>query len=432
MLNREVSDALEQIGRGREVNMEVLLETLQKALTSASKKLLGNQHEIKVFQDENTGTIKAFYPKTVVSDVKNSDYEVSLEEAKKLGYEGKTGGTVDLPVPIEKFGRIAAQIAKQVISKKVRDIERDALFSEFEEKIDTLLNGIVLRKENKNIFVDLGDTEGVIPMKEQVFRESWQIGDKIKVYVTEVKKTSKGTQVVLSRIHPNFIRKLFETEIPEIGEGKVQIKSLARDPGYRLKIAVYSEDRNIDSVGACVGVKGGRIQPVVKELKGEKVDVIEWNADIKNFAKNALKPTRITSVSVDEAGQVVTVVVPDDQLAIAIGKNGQSTKLAGKLIGCKIDVIGETDFAKAGAGNVKIIEDKAQETKDDPFALLGLNKKTITKLKDNGFNTREDFKNATLDSLLKINGLTAKTAEKILEKVKAFKGQENETKNEQI
>ena len=425
MKNKEVSDALEQIGRGREVNMEVLIETLQKALTSASKKLLGNQHEIKVFQDENTGTIKAFYPKTVVSDVKNSDYEVSLVEAKERGYEGEAGGTVDIPVPIEKFGRIAAQIAKQVISKKVRDIERDALFNEFEEKLDTLLNGIVLRKENKNIYVDLGDTEGVIPMKEQVFRESWQIGDKIKVYVTEVKKTSKGTQVVLSRIHPNFIRKLFETEIPEVEEGKVQIKSLARDPGYRLKIAVYSEDRNIDSVGACVGVKGGRIQPVVKELKGEKVDVIEWSADIKSFAKNALKPTRITSVSADEASQVVTVVVPDDQLAIAIGKNGQSTKLASKLIGWKIDVIGETDFAKAGAENVKIIEDKAKEVSEDPFSLLGLNKKTINKLKENGFNSKEDFRKATLESLLKINGLTAKTAEKILAQAKVFDGQEN-------
>ena len=238
--------------------------------------------------------------------------------------------------------------------------------------------------------------------------------------------------MVLSRIHSSFIKKLFETEIPEIGEGKVQIKSLARDPGYRLKIAVYSEDRNIDSVGACVGVKGGRIQPVVKELKGEKVDVIEWSADIKSFAKNALKPTRITSVAADEKRQVVTVVVPDDQLAIAIGKNGQSTKLASKLIGWKIDIIGETDFAKEGEKNVNIIAESAKEVKEDPFALLGLNKKTISKLKENGFNTKEDFKNATLDSLLKINGFTAKTAEKILEQVKVFTGQENEIKNEQI
>src|SRR3989339_594436 len=367
MMNRDISDALEQIGRGREVNMEVLKETLSKALTSASRKILNNQYDIKVDTDEVTGAFKVSYHKTVVDKVANPDYEVSLKDARSQGYEGEVGGLMDFPVPLDRFGRIAAQITKQVISKKVRDIERDAIFSEFEEKLNTILNGIVLRKENKNILVDLGDTEGIVPIKEQVFRENWQIGDKIKAYVSEVRKTSKGPQVVLSRIHPNFIKKLFEMEIPEIGEGKVEIKAIARDPGYRIKIAVFSEDRNIDSVGACVGIKGGRIQPVVKELKGEKIDVRS-----------------------------------------------------------------ETSFAASGAENVKIIEDKRKEEEQDPFEFMGLNKKVMDKLKTNGFSTKDDFKNATIESLLKINGLTAKTAEKIMEHVKTLKVQENTKTNEQI
>jgi N utilization substance protein A len=424
MMNREVSDALEQIGRGREVNMEVLKETLSKALTSASRKILNNQYDIKVDVDESTGAFKVSYHKTVVDKVADSNYEISLKDAKSQGYKGEAGGLMDFPVPLDKFGRIAAQITKQVISKKVRDIERDAIFSEFEEKLDTILNGIVLRKENKNILVDLGDTEGIVPIKEQVFRENWQVGDKIKAYVSEVRKTSKGPQVVLSRIHPSFIKKLFEMEIPEIGEGKVEVKAIARDPGFRIKIAVYSEDRNIDSVGACVGIKGGRIQPVVKELKGEKIDVVEWSSDIKNFTKNALRPAKITNIAADEASRSIVVTVPDDQLAIAIGKNGQSAKLAAKLVGWKIDVRSESDFAASGAENIKIIEDKRKEEEQDPFELMGLSKKNMDKLKANGFNTKDDFKNTTKESLLKINGLTVKTAEKIMEHVKALKEQE--------
>ena len=431
-MNREVSDALEQIGRGREVNMEVLKETLSKALTSASRKILNNQYEIKVDMDESTGSFKVSYHKTVVEKVADPIYEISMKDAMAQGYEGEIGGHLIIPVPLEKFGRIAAQITKQVISKKVRDIERDAIFSEFEERLNTILNGIVLRKENKNILVDLGDTEGVVPIKEQVFRENWQIGDKIKAYVSEVRKTSKGPQVVLSRIHPNFIKKLFEMEIPEIGEGKVEIKSIARDPGFRIKIAVYSEDRNIDSVGACVGIKGGRIQPVVKELKGEKIDVVEWNADIKTFIKNALRPAKITNIAVDEATQAAIVTVPDDQLAIAIGKNGQSAKLAAKLVGWKIDVKSETDFAASGAANVQIIADKRKEEEQDPFDGMGLSKKIMEKLKTNGFKTKDDFKNTTTELLLKINGLTAKTAEKIMEHVKTLKAQETVKTDEQI
>ncbi|OGF50704.1 MAG: transcription termination factor NusA [Candidatus Firestonebacteria bacterium RIFOXYA2_FULL_40_8] len=424
MMNKDIVNALEQIARGQNVNMEVWKETLSAALTSASRKILNNQYEIKVGVDDVTGSFKVSYHKTVVEKVTSPDYEISFKDAKSQGYTGEVGGLMDFPVPLEKFGRIAAQITKQVISKKVRDIERDAIFSEFEEKLDTILNGTVLRKENKNILVDLGDTEGIVPIKEQVFRENWQIGDKIKAYVSEVRKTSKGPQVVLSRIHPSFIKKLFEMEIPEIGEGKVDIKSIARDPGYRIKIAVYSEDRNIDSVGACVGIKGGRIQPVVKELKGEKIDVVEWSSDIKNFTKNALRPAKITNIITDDAAQSVIVTVPDDQLAIAIGKNGQSVKLAAKLVGWKVEVRSETDFAASGAENVKIIADKRKEEEQDPFEAMGLNKKVMDKLKANGFNTKDDFLKATKESLLQVNGLTAKTAEKIIEHVKTIKAQE--------
>jgi N utilization substance protein A len=235
---------------------------------------------------------------------------------------------------------------------------------------------------------------------------------------------------VLSRIHPDFIKKLFELEIPEIGEGKVEIKAIARDPGYRMKVAVYSEDKNIDSVGACVGIKGGRIQPVVKELKGEKIDIIEWNPDINTFTKNSLRPARITNVLSNEDTKTVIVTVPDDQLAIAIGKNGQSTRLASKLTGWKIEVRSETDFINSGVENLKIVKDKRKEEEEDPFENMGLNKKIINKLKDGGFNTKEDFKKATPESLLKVNGLTSKTVEKILTHVKSLNNQETVKTNE--
>lgn len=430
MLNREVKDALEQIGRGRKINMEVLQETLSKALTSASRKILGNQYDIKVDVDEETGSFKVSYHKTVVEKIGNSDYEISFADALIAGYEGEVGGLMYFPVPLDKFGRIAAQITKQVISRKVRDIERDAIFEEFEEKLSTILTGEVIRKENKNIIVDLGDTEGIVPIREQVPRENWQVGDKIKAFVFEVRKTTKGSQVVLSRIHPDFIKKLFELEIPEIGEGKVEIKAIARDPGYRMKVAVYSEDKNIDSVGACVGIKGGRIQPVVKELKGEKIDIIEWNPDINTFTKNSLRPARITNVLANEDTKSVIVTVPDDQLAIAIGKNGQSTRLASKLTGWKIEVRSETDFINSGVENLKIVKDKRKEEEEDPFENMGLNKKIINKLKDGGFNTKEDFKKATPESLLKVNGLTSKTVEKILTHVKSLNNQETVKTNE--
>jgi N utilization substance protein A len=352
MLSKELTEVLEQIGKGRKIDKKILIETLEKALSYASKKILGVHYEIKVSFDEDTGQFRAFYTKSVVEKVTNPDYEISKEDAKKAGFDKEIGEKVEFPLPLQEFGRIAAQIAKQVISKKVKDIERDAIYNEFEGKVGSILNGVVLRKEKRNIIVDLGDAEGVIPVKEQVFRENYQIGEKIKVYVVEVKKSSKMPQIILSRMHPDFIKKLFEMEIPEIAEKKVEIKSIARDPGFRIKIAVYSSDKNIDSVGACVGIKGGRIQPIVRELKGEKIDVVEWDEDIKTFIKKSLRPVKVIEVKINNEEKSAIVIVPDENLSLAIGRNSQNVKLISKLTGWKVDIKGESEFTKENKDSI--------------------------------------------------------------------------------
>lgn len=411
MLSKDLYEALEQIGRGRKIDKEVLVETLESALSSASKKILGIHYEIKVSFDEDTSQFKAFYTKSVVEKVTSSDYEISKEDAKKVGFDKEIGEKVEYPISVQEFGRIAAQIMKQVMSRKVRDIERDAIYDEFVEKAGSILNGVVLRKEKRNIIVDLGDTEGVIPVREQVFRENFQTGERIKVYVLEVKKTLKIPQVMLSRIHPDFIRKLFEMEIPEVAEKRVQIKSIARDPGFRIKIAVYSNDKNIDSVGACVGIKGGRIQPIVRDLKGEKIDVIEWDEDIKTFIKNSLRPSKVIEVSINNDDKSAVVVVSDENLSLAIGRNGQNVKLVSKLTGWRIDIKGESEISAKSK--------KLEIQEENNFAIVFDISEEIAKgLKDGGFKTIGDLADTDVKSLIKIEGINEKLAKKIIKKSK--------------
>jgi N utilization substance protein A len=346
MLGKELTEALEQIGRGKKIDNALLVDALESAFTSTSKKLLGRHYSIKVEFNEE-GELKAWYEKTVKEEVKNAEEEITVKEAKELGIDAQPGEKARMNIDVNNFGRIAAQIVKQVIVKKVRDIEREAIYEEFDNKVGTIVNTVVLRKDNRSIVVDLGDTEGYIPIKEQVFRERFKIGEKIKAFVIEVKKSAKAPHVTLSRLSLNFVRKLFEAEIPEIAEGKVQIKAIARDPGFRLKVAVYADNKNIDSVGACVGIKGGRIQPIVRELRGEKVDVIEWSEDIQTLIKNTLRPVKIVKIEDDPKKKEARVVVAAEHLAIAIGKKGHNAKLVSKITGWKIDIEGEEKPAKS-------------------------------------------------------------------------------------
>ncbi|MEI7905406.1 MAG: transcription termination factor NusA [Candidatus Firestonebacteria bacterium] len=454
MFNRDLSEALEQIGRGKKVGNNVIIEALESALTSSSKKILGLHREIKVSIDES-GAINTFFYKNVVEEVKDPDYEVSVQAAAEKGFaDRQAGDVVEFSVPIQEFGRIAAQIVKQVITKKVRDIERDAIFEEFEEKLGEVLNGIVLRKENRSLIVDLGDAEGIVPVKEQVFRENFQIGEKIKVFVKEVNKSAKSQQIMLSRIDSRFIRKLFEMEIPEIGEGKVEIKAIARDPGFKIKIAVISSDRNIDSVGACVGIKGGRIQPVVRELRGEKVDVIEWSNDVSVLIKNAMRPAKVTSITVDEPSNTARVVVPDDHLALAIGKKGQSAKLTAKITGWRIDVIGEAEVAAGGteaAGQIFTAESDeglesaelgqpgtgagGAEFAEEPegaelLNISGIDEKMQGNLVENGYKSLEDIGTATVSELIKIKGMTRSLAESLLNAARKAEAESGEAQEE--
>ena len=454
MFNRDLSEALEQIGRGKKVDTKVLAEALESALTSASKKILGSHRDIKVVIDEETDTINCFYYKSIVEAVTDKDYEVTKEEAAQLDAKFVSrdiGDVVEIPVPIQDFGRIAAQIVKQVITKKVRDIERDAIFTEFETRVGEVLNGIVLRKENRNLIVDLGDAEGIIPVKEQVFRENFQVGEKIKVLIKEVNRANRNQQILLSRLDPRFIKKLFEMEIPEIGEGKVEIKSIARDPGFRIKIAVFSSDRNIDSVGACVGIKGGRIQPVVRELRGEKIDVIEWSNDMENLIANSMKPAKVIKIAVDEENRYAKVIVPDDHLPLAIGKKGQSAKLTAKITGWRIDVKGETESAQVGedaegqvftADSDEGLEGAAQagaefagEGAEEPegkelMGIPGIDEKTVTNLVENGFKSLEDIGTANVGELTRIKGITRPIAEKLLEAARRAEAESGEGRDD--
>ncbi|MFH1823895.1 MAG: transcription termination factor NusA [Candidatus Firestonebacteria bacterium] len=408
MLSKDLDEALEQIGKGRKIDKEVLVETLERALSSASKKILGAHYEIKVSFDEDTSQFKAFYTKSVVENVINPDYEISKEDVKKTGFDKEIGEKVEYPISIQKFGRIAAQTMKQSMSRKVRDIERDAIYNEFAEKVGSILNGVVLRMEKRNIIIDLGDTEGIIPIREQVFRENFQIGERIKVYVLESKKTLKIPQVILSRIHQNFIRKLFEMEIPEVAEKRVEIKGIARDPGFRIKIAVYSNDKNIDSVGACVGIKGGRIQPIVRDLKGEKIDVIEWDEDIETFIKNSLRPSKVIEISINKDDKSAVVIVSDEHLPLAIGRNGQNVRLVSRLTGWRIDIKGES---------VRKLE-KEKEKEDNFTIIFDISEEISKVLKEGGFKTIEDLAGTNVKSLIKIEGVNDKLAKKIIKKSK--------------
>lgn len=341
-MNLEFINALKDIEKEKGISSEVLLQAIEHALLTAYRKNFGSTQNARIEILRETGEIKVFSRKTVVSEVTDPRLEISVEQAREIDPDAKEGDVIDEEVTPQEFGRIAAQAAKQVVVQQIREAERGLIYEEFLSREGDIVTGVVRRQEAKNVYIDLGRAEALLAPAEQIPTERYNRGDRIKTYVTEVKKTTKGPQILVSRTHPGLLKRLFELEVPEIFEGIVELKAVAREPGLRSKIAVYSKDENVDSIGACVGPKGIRVQAIVNELRGEKIDIIKWDSDIKVFIANALSPAKVVSVEIEEGEKIARVVVPDNQLSLAIGKEGQNARLAARLTGWKIDIRSES------------------------------------------------------------------------------------------
>ena len=362
---KELITAIEELEKERGISKEYLLSSLETALVTAYKSNFDSAENVKVNMDENTGDIKVYAVKTVVEEVLDDQLEISLEEAKKENKNAKIGDEVEIEIIPRNFGRIAAQTAKQVIVQKIREVERNMVYTEYNDRKGEIVSGIIQKADGGTIVLDLGKLEGIMPVKDQIPTEHYKVNDKIKAYVVDVERGEKGApQAIVSRTHPDFVRKLLEFEIPEIYEGLIEIKSVARDPGQRCKVAVYSQNENIDPVGSCVGQKGIRIQNVINELNGEKIDVIEWNPDPSTFLASALLPAQIMAVDIKEEEKFAQVIVQDDQLSLAIGKSGQNVRLAAKLTGWKIDIKTETQFRELLAQKTEEPEKEESESKE--------------------------------------------------------------------
>ncbi|GAB4415393.1 MAG: transcription termination factor NusA [Thermodesulfovibrionales bacterium] len=345
-MTKELCFIIDQISREKGIPKETLLQTLESALLSAARKRYGGRTNVNLRIDPKTCEIRVFETKRIVEMVTDKNGEISIEDAAKT-FPGKSlGEEVEVPIKLQDFGRIAAQTAKQVIFQRVREAERDIIYKDFKERVGHITSGIVMRKERGMYYLNIGKTEAILPLKESLPGENLRRGDTVRVYVEDVKVTPKGPVILLSRTNPKFVVELFRMEVPEIAEGLVVIKDIVREPGERTKIAVYSTNTTIDPVGACVGMKGTRVQSIVRELRGERIDIIPWTDDPRILIARALSPATVDRIGINEEEKTAMVVVNDQQLSLAIGKKGQNVKLAMKLTGWDIDIMGESEFSK--------------------------------------------------------------------------------------
>jgi N utilization substance protein A len=347
IMGAELIHALEQLEREKGINKDVLIEAIEAALISAYKRNFGSTQEVKIIFDKDSGDVRVLALKKVSANPDGAMSEISIEQAKKISAELEENDVAEIEVTPRKFGRIAAQTAKQVVMQRIREAERGIIFDTFSSREDDIITGIVNRFERNSVILDVGKAEAVLPEKEQAHNEEYRYNDRLKTYITEVRKTPKGTQILVSRTHPGLVKKLFEFEVPEISDGTVEIKSISREAGLRTKIAVFSKDDNVDPVGACVGQKGTRVQAVVDELRGEKIDIIKWSSNPAEFLSSSLSPAKVIRVDMSESEKIAEITVPDFQLSLAIGKEGQNARLAAKLTGWKIDIKSETQLRMA-------------------------------------------------------------------------------------
>ena len=410
---------IEQVSRDKGIEREILITTLEEAMRSAARKKFGHDLDLEVAYNEEYGELEAFQFKEVVAEVKEPMLEISLEEGRKLDPECEIGDSLGIKLDTETFGRIAAQSAKQVIIQKMKDAEREMIYDDYKDRRGEIINGIVQRLDKGGITVNLGRAEAVIPYREQVPRETYRRGDRIRAYVLEVGREARGPQIILSRTHPDFLVNLFALEVPEIAEGIVTIMGAAREPGSRAKIAVASKDPDIDPVGACVGMKGSRVQSVVQELRGEKIDIIEYNPDPAKFVCNALAPAVISKVVIDQGNRLMEVIVPDDQLSLAIGKRGQNVRLASKLTEWRIDVKSESKY-----------QISLKEGYDSLLSLPGVGDATAESLYTAGFSSAEELASARVEELVAIPGISQQKAEKFIDAAHTYMEEQEEVQVE--
>jgi len=401
---------IEMISREKNINPDVVIAAIEDAILTASKKHYRNNEDLRSRFNEETGTIEIFAVKVVVEDVEDEELEISLAAARKLIPEAEVGNEIEFPKPTDILGRIAAQTAKQVIFQKVREAERDNVFAEYSDRVGDVVNGIIKRQEMGDFIVDLGRAEALLPRKEQSRAESYQTGDRVRVAIVKVLKAAKGPQVVVSRTDPALLVKLFEMEVPEIYDGTVQIRGCVREAGERAKVAVISREKEVDPVGACVGMKGTRVQSIIREVRGEKIDIVEWQDDPIQFVEKALSPAKISRVTIlDEEQRIMEVVVEDKQLSLAIGKKGQNVRLAAKLVGWRIDIKSEEEKRQ------EVEHEMARMARivDELRSLEGIGEKTVQSLIDAGVQGLGHILEMTPEDLTTIEGLGPKTAEKI-------------------
>ena len=402
----ELKRLIEQMGKDKGIEKEVIIEALESAILTAARKKLGPKVELESKYNEEAGELEVFQFKTVVEKVLDPETQIALDEAKRtLDEEAEPGDSLGMKIDAASFGRIAVQTAKQIIIQKVKDAERDKIYDEYKDRKSQIVSGFVQRFEGGSIIVNLGRAEAVIPPSEQIHREAYKRGDRIRAFIVDVKKISKGPQIVLSRTHPGFLRALFELEVPEISEGFIEIVNVAREPGNRSKISVRTLDKDIDPVGACVGMRGSRVQSVVQELKGEKIDIVPFSEDSVKYICSALSPAKVSKVFMYEDERSMEVIVPDDQLSLAIGKSGQNVRLAVRLTGWKIDVKNESMLQKQAEEGPKIL-----------MKIPDLDEETAEMLFKEGYKNVAALSSADPEALKALPGMDAEKAQGIVER----------------
>ena len=402
-MRQDLNRVIEQVSKEKGIDKTILIDALENAMVSAAKKTFGHQRKIEAKFNPELGEVEIFEAKLVVEEVNDPNVEIALEEAREnLDPEAEVGDELLSKLDSSSFGRIAAQAAKQNIVQRVRDAEREIIYNEFKGREGQLVNGIVQRFEKRNIIVNLGRTDAILPEQEQVPRERYRQSDRIRAYIVSVEMTGRGPQIVLSRTHPGMLVKLFEQEVPEIYEGIVEVKGAMREPGGRAKIAVISNDSDVDPVGACVGMKGTRVQAVVQELRGEKIDIVHWTADQAEYVCRALAPAKVSKIIIDDEGHDMEVIVPDDQLSLAIGRKGQNVRLASRLTEWRIDVRGESEA-----------DEEARRARISLGAIPGVNDMVAELLYQDGFKSAEELAEAELEAILAIEGIGPEKAEAI-------------------
>ncbi|MBM3549487.1 MAG: transcription termination/antitermination protein NusA [Alphaproteobacteria bacterium] len=424
-LNRlELLQVADAVAREKAIERDEVLEAMEMAIQKAGRSKYGHEHDIRAQIDRQSGDINLMRFRQIVETIDNEAVQITVEDAKRIHEDPKVGDYIVDTLPPIDFGRIAAQTAKQVIVQKVRDAERQRQFKEYKDRTGEIVNGLVKRVEFGNVTVDLGRAEAILRRDELLPRESFRTGDRVRAYIYDVRQETRGPQIFLSRTHPQFMAKLFAQEVPEIYDGIIEIKSVARDPGSRAKIAVISHDSSIDPVGACVGMRGSRVQAVVQELQGEKIDIIPWSPDTATFVVNALAPAEVAKVVLDEEAGRIEVIVPDDQLSLAIGRRGQNVRLASMLTGWDIDILTEAEESERRTEEMRRLSSKFMEALDIDDVIAHL-------LVTEGFTSVEDVAFVPLDDLLSIEGFDRDVASELRERARAYIAERNEKLTQQ-